>query len=307
MFSTHTTTKINTTETMETVIITFIVIGVLILVLGTVSNSLSLTHFINTRRNRETTLSRLFILLNIFDLQVCVFGICNSLTNLWPKESSRMAYYVTLGIMLLSVQFTWFSTCLLAVTRAIKVVSPFYNINWNVMNVAVAVYGLIALASGVLQVIDPFIPNDVEDIVEIVEFFLLATMYVMILVSNMVCLASLYCAKSESNLIRQATITVILISISFFILNTCYLLRYGIDAFKIDYHFLDFSYSSLIFERVFLLSNSAINPVIYFLRNGEMRVWISGNIRNVIQFCMRKIATGEEVEEGRQRTQVEKV
>ena len=211
------------------------VVGGLILLLGIVSNSLSLTYFVlqeknkAMRRDREKTISRSFILLSTFDLLVCVFGICNSLTDLWSSSSAGLAGYVTLGILLLSVQLTWFITCLLAITRAIHVCFPHYNIKWRVVNVATAAYGLIAFASCALQILDAFpayYPDHVENKVEMAEFFLLAVMYGIILISNIVCVVKLSSPHNRNTTWkREATITVIVLSVFFLVLNTGYLVR----------------------------------------------------------------------------------
>ena len=277
-----------------------VVLG-MIPVLGTVANSLSLTYFIKTRRNRQITISRLFILLNTFDLMVCISGTAELLSNLWKSESSSFASRVLLGILLTSVQLTWFCTCLLAITRAINITLPLhFHINWKIVNVATAIYGLIALSSGVLQVLDHFpehFSNAVEDKVEVVEFILLAVMYFLILVSNIVCVVMIYAhahraENSPWEPKREATVTVLILSVCFLLLNTGFMVRYGMDALQTKSNFLHFPFSFLIFDRVLLLLNSAVNPVVYFFRNTELRLWLTTLGRNALNFFTGKRGSG---------------
>jgi hypothetical protein len=215
------------------------------------------------------------------------------------------------------------ATCLLAITRAIKVSFPFYRINWKILNVVATFYGLVALTSAILQALDSITERNfkarldaIEDTIETVEFSLLVSMYAIIVISNLVCVMMLIVDRAkDSPSKKHATVTVIIISICFLLFNTVYLVNYGraLDVFKTRSpthnakirspttdaiaKYSQINYGWVIFDRLFLLLNSSLNPAIYLMRTSEMREWLSRLGQSILKlpskFCTRENATGQ--------------
>ena len=111
----------------------FIVPSVLITVFGTFTNLLSLSitqrNFNNRQSRTEIINNSLFIVLNVFDILVCIFltakllfKIITGVFSLWTTVS-----------FIVAVQTTGFITCVLSVIRAISIVRPRHHLNVKVL------------------------------------------------------------------------------------------------------------------------------------------------------------------------------
>ena len=120
----------------------------MIAVLGTLSNTLSLSYFrrkatSNTRKQGSLT-KRLFINLNICELVVCVSFFGCSFQDLMPPYFVHVLIVCT-AICMLASCVTGFLTCVLAVTRTICLVRPLRIVKFRSIAVGMIVYGLILM------------------------------------------------------------------------------------------------------------------------------------------------------------------
>ena len=99
-------------------------------VTGIVGNCLSLFYFI--RRQHKGLGNRLLMLLNVLDLLVCATSVTTAIpwyVHLSTKDETAWIFY-SVSIIIYNPLFecTGFTTCLVSVTRTIKVCRPFYSI-----------------------------------------------------------------------------------------------------------------------------------------------------------------------------------
>ena len=118
----------------------------MIAVMGTLSNTLSLSYFrrkSNTRKQGSLT-KRLFINLNICDLVVCVSFFGCSFQDLMPPYFVHVLIVCT-AICMLASYVTGFLTCVLSVTRTVSLVRPLHIVKFRSIAFGMIVYGLILL------------------------------------------------------------------------------------------------------------------------------------------------------------------
>ena len=108
--------------------------SIMITVFGTVTNLLSLSYFItqrnfNNRKSRtEVINNHLFIVLNVFDILVCIFLSATLLEGTYSTYGENV-YNGLLLVFIVAVQTTGFITCLLSVIRAISIIRPRHHLN----------------------------------------------------------------------------------------------------------------------------------------------------------------------------------
>ena len=141
------------------------VISCLIAVLGIVSNLLSLSYFIRQTRfkpmsnQRENGTARLFVILNVFDLLVCLYSTI--MIIIWVKVLN-MGYTVVFKYFCviyqdILVNLTGFITCIIAVTRTLDLIWPF-NVARGaerivITNIAIVVYSLLNLCLAIFEMV----------------------------------------------------------------------------------------------------------------------------------------------------------
>ena len=255
----------------------FIFPSVLITVFGTVTNLLSLSYFItqrnfNTRNsNTEVINNRLFIVLNVFDIVVCVFLSAYVLVGI--NEYGSTVHSVCLGIFVVANQTTGFITCLLSVIRAISIIRPRHQLNVKVLVGAMTTYSIMMLYLNL-----KFFEKDITT--TIVHFSIYTGLFIVVIFSNILCIIKLAHSKVASWK-RDATITMGILSAVYCVFNIGFQVYYGLFLFKCGLD-RDIVCTLPIFEgiSIFILlpMNSASNPVVYFLRNREMRRYLK-NVR----------------------------
>ena len=271
----------NTTQTDEDGLKHFIGPSVLITVFGTITNLLSLSYFItqrnfNNRKSRtEIINNRLFIVLNVFDILVCVFL---SVRLLFKILSDTKRKWISISFIT-AVETTGFTTCLLSVIRAISITRPRQHLNAKMMIGAIMIY---CAMMSYFSYQDPG-KNKPETIA---RFSILSGLFFVVIFCNIVCIAKLAHSKVASWK-REATITMGILSAVYCVFNVGFLVNYGNRVF--DCGFKDSSCFSPTLQAIsmyiLLPMNSASNPVVYFLRNREMRRYL----KNV----WRKMTCGE--------------
>ena len=270
-------------ETSALLPTTFLILILLVFVEGlggAITNILSLSYFL--KKDRKSLASKLMILLNTTDALVCVSAFI--VFVLMILYGFRMLDKQVLLIMAqwfqLLVGATAFSTVLLSVTRTISLLSPFYEINQKGIVVSTALYWICALLIN-------FLVFRIDMWVVIIYTMAELSLFIMIVaICSVICVVKLRSNNNLSNTDstrRRATVTIIIISILFCIVNTAYLVG-NFYAWLVLMPMVE-SGVSIKAAELFMINlyttfvgvplNSTINPLIYFARKKEMRAHIN--------------------------------
>ena len=275
----------NGTTAYEKLLGTFVGPSLLITVFGTITNLLSLSYFIkqrnlNYRQSRtEVINNHLFIALNVFDILVCVFLSAFILAGI--DEYGSIVHNVCLATFGGAVQTTGFITCLLSVIRAISIIRPRHQLNVKVLVGTFIIYSTMMLYLSV-KLIQKNITTT------IIHFSIYTGLFIVVIFSNVLCIIKLSHSKVASWK-REATITMGILSAVYCVFNIGFQVYYGLFLFKCGLR--DVVCTSPFFEEicmfVLLPMNSASNPVVYFLRNREMRRYLQNVWRKMT--CRRSV------------------
>ena len=244
----------------------------LVTILGTVSNILSLSYFVTQRQSddrqsaTEAINKRLFILLNSYDVIVCVSltGLLLTFTLDGPLEL-LVAAFVTFMFTVLSTSFI---TCSLAVIRAISITWPRHQLRSKVIFLALTLYSMVAMTLVLVPV----------DASYIIEFLILISIFLVVLLCNGLCVAKLVNSQIVSWK-RDATITIGVLSVLYCTLNMGFLVDFGLRISKCELEWGElcpskYPYLTATNSFILLPLNSACNPIIYFVRNAAMRKYL---------------------------------
>ena len=274
-------------------------VSVLIAISGTISNSLSLSYFIGLirstprvhRGNTGCLTTKLFAALNIFDLIVSVSSTFVVVVFFFFENVAWLTEAAAF-ILRTSLYATTFLTCLLAVVRAINLTFPLNVINWTAVKGSILVYNVfiiilqlvyllrfikaISIAIDIVTLLNAVLFN--------IELFTLVAAFLIVVVSNIVSLGTLYLTQSEKTTTwrttRKATVTVAIISAIYCICNITYIVAMGITSYTM------ITEDRALFEKlvprelinisyfILLPLNSAINPVVYLTRKADMRSYV---------------------------------
>ena len=251
-------------------ITTYIGPSVLITIFGILTNLLSMSYFITHRNPKrkshtETLNKRLFIVLNFFDIFVCIFLLAMLFTTTYDTENSMwsiVAFFV-------AAQNTGFITCLLSAIRALSIFCPQHRLNAKLMIASLIFYSVLMIYLNVQQ-------SNRNQTLMTSHFSILSGLFVVIILCNGLCIANLL-SSEVSPWKREVTITVGILSCLYCIFNVGFLVNYGVFIFKCGVR-RDKVCLSPTFERtcmyILLPLDSACNPVVFFLRNAEMRRYL---------------------------------
>ena len=260
-------------------------------IVGTPANIVSLTYFYKHDRTTATMGSRLLILLNSFDLLVCISAIgVNVFYNLGIHASNIETLYMAEDIFKVlfrvSTLCTGFTTCLLTITRSISLVKPFYEINQFRVATASLVHATIVAVMEILLLVlfeTERVPWDfylkAQYIVLIVELVDLIVIFLLVVISNIFSVASL--RKSQSIAVnnhaiaKQATITIFILSTLFCSLNLAFIVSLLCNSTKVSIP----PTVSWIAMWLALPLNSALNPLVYIWRKEPMRRYLMDKIK----------------------------
>ena len=282
----------NGTTAYEKLLGTFIGPSLLITVFGTVTNLLSLSYFIkqrnsNNRQSRtEIINNHLFITLNVFDILVCVFLSAYILAGI--NEYGSTVHNVCLATFGGAVQTTGFITCLLSVIRAISIIRPRHHLNVKLLVGTFIIYSAMMLYLNV-KLIQKNITTT------FIHFSIYTGLFIVVILSNILCIIKLTHSK-VATWKREATITMGILSAVYCVFNIGFQVYYGLFLFKCGLR--DVVCTSPLFEEicmfVLLPMNSASNPVVYFLRNREMRRYLKNVWRKMTCRRSEQEEIGEE-------------
>ena len=237
-----------------------------------------------------------FAALNLFDLLVSLTSAVEFILWYYPYKAVLGVFKT---ICMISVVMTGFLTCLIAVVRMIQLFFPLYIINWRAVNLSILLYSLMIAVLRALFLQKYFISDESHSakVVRIVQFLILAGVYLIVVSVNVISLAKLYFSQSSHtetrDMKRRATITVMIISVIFCICNIGSVVVYGAQALWSYYDspikLIDISYYIL------LPLNSACNPVVYFIRKKDMKTYLRHFLTKFAGFLCRK---EEEIKSG---------
>ena len=257
---------------------------------GTATNLVSLSYFI-TRCEKGVT-RRLFIFLNMFDLLVCVSEVL-ALAFFHCKGpdycgNGKLPFGVAFTVLDISIETTGFATCLLGVVRVISVCLPFYQINKKALNIAKAAFIGQEIFRAILRAYffaDSLKFSFYKEFDNAVMMALL-TLFILVNTISSVTLSwkLLTDVKRVGVQINQdaarktkmrATITVLIMSGCFLFLNTLYSIALYLRIFvgKDGVNAGVYAFAAIGFWLAIPL-NSALNPLIFFLRKREMRDYV---------------------------------
>ena len=261
--------------------------GYLITIFGIFGNSLSLYYFLSQttsnsqQRNTETSTTNLFVMLNCFDLLVCTSSFVSSFdldgdTNLRNVEKMYMV----------SLEMTYFITCLLSVRRLINLIYPLYMVRQKSLNVAIAIFSFIITA---IEIILSVLPetDKLAEYIEKAQCLALVSLIIIIISSTLISLIKLKQSytQDQHRRTRYATITVGILAAIFCICNAIPLVVSGLIVFHPNRD--DSIHPDLLCMAIYVLVplNSASNPVVYITRRSDMRTFLTTKCRGVIRYC----------------------
>ena len=262
--------------------------SVLIAVTGIGSNSLSLSYFIaqlgstavpQVRKNCTT--SRLFMVLNVFDLRLCVYSTL--MIIIWVEvldlgfTTVFKCFCVVYQVLLINL--TSFITCVMAVIRATDLLFPFDGKRGRrtATYVSIFVYSILTFSLAALEMLHVSERKLSNDVTQVVLSLIAANMtgiFVIIIISNMICMIKLYFSASQriAHETRHATVTVGILSLIYCLCNA------GFIYDRVSYAttlVLPGHIHSIVFHSILLPLNSACNPVVYFTRKADMRLHLT--------------------------------
>ena len=272
-----------------------VVFTVLIAVFGTAANSISLSYFVNvvrfhsgTKNNHSST--KLFAALNLFDLLVSLTSTFEFILWYYPYV---IVWEVFKTICMISIVMTGFLTCVLAVVRMIGLLFPLYIIHWRAVTVSTVLYSMTVVVLRVLY-LQKFLISDqyfLAVAVEAVQFSILAGVYLIVVLVNVISMVKLYFSKSlhteSRDIKRRATITVMIISIIYCVCNIGMVVVYG--ALRVIWNYYSMPMKLIDISYFILLPlNSACNPVVYLVRKEEMRSHVRTLFGRLAGYTCRK-------------------
>ena len=273
-----------------------IVFSVVIAVFGTAANTLSLSYFRSVIRSgdrtrySDTSTTELFIALNIYDLLVSISAaFYNPVLIIYDSYVMHVIAYV---VCLISMLMTGFITCLLAVVRAIHLVSPLHVINWRTINISLAVYSttVVLLTGFYLQQslsLHLAVTFGMKFVVHIF-FQILAGVFLTVVFTNVISFVKLYFSQSVLAIKRKATITVVIISVIYCVCNLGFIVIFGSYLFSLQTYKLIPHEIEHISIFILLPLNSACNPLVYLMRKEDMRTHVKKLCGKVVLCFCRK-------------------
>ena len=260
----------------------------LVYVIGILANCMLLFYFI--KKQHKGLGNKLLMLLNVLDLLVCVTSVTTAVPwQIYLNSGSNMAYilwFTSTSLYAISYDCTGFTTCLVSVTRTIKVCRPFYSIRGIWTGVSFLLYFLCSFAREFSNLYFQFIKR-AENRETIKMTYAVAitsgitACIIAVVLSSIITAHRLLREKklqeniSESN--RHATITILILSSTFCVLNAA-LVSVAVISFCIRIKVIEDNDLLWAFRDIILYStqclNSAINPIIYLARKKEMRQFV---------------------------------
>ena len=290
-------------------------VSIVIAVTGILTNSLSLSYFLI--KEKEGLTSRMFILLNVFDLLLSVVGSVSGVVLILDpgndcEGGKFLAKTILRHLFITIIHATTWATVLICTTRAVKVCAPFYRIKVRRLLVATVIYSVYRVLLFAFRTITQSYPplredSEFQTIVlraNLSEGILVTNSILLVVIGTTIALSTVLLKVGgsipEQNLERnkRAAVTVIILSVVMFICNipTQILITikwinpnanvWGVTCENSD----DNDYEQANALSILLLPlNSALNPIIYFSRKEDMRSYFKNRLSAMRATIMEQV------------------
>ena len=277
---------------------------------GGLSNLASLSYFIT--REEKSLSRRIFIMLNAFDLLVCTALVPSVLLYFCttPLQAfSQLSYRICYAFFNLGVECTALSTCLLGILRLIAIRFPYYQVRKKVLVVVSMTFIYLEIFREILRLYFFFLNK--SNLAFYLKFHNAAMISVLTLAIAINSISSIllsmhllgsskrpgsgrnnnYNQKSMTKSSRRGTVTILILSTSFLVCNSLYgISLYILISRRLGPQTPKPSAPKRLLGNILLWSiiplNSALNPLVYFLRRKEMRNFI----RNLLTKKSKRVA-----------------
>ena len=304
-------------HTLETL---FSVLTGVISLTGTIFNILTLSFFIkhplNTTENENISLCltrRLYITLSTLDLTVSIFVFICSIRHYIDPSFMTICNI----ICLIAAHTAGFVTVLLAVLQSIYLGKPGYHvIRSKIVYLSVLVYGVAMMFLVTVTMLST------STTPYIISFFNLAGIFLILVSTSLMNTTKIllnpqqstssYHATTNSHVTlnshvtneRHVTITVTLLSVVYCFFNISYLIHVGLTAFPplpstTIPAMTRVSLPALVHQvdvYVLLPLKSTCSPVVWWVRDGEMRRYLVEVFRRITGVCVRRYKPVEYLE-----------
>ena len=229
--------------------------------------------------------SKLLMLLNALDLMVCLTaGIQLGMMVVYYKVPA-VAHETFNSLYFIFLEATGFATCLLSTTRCISLCAPFYSVQGKAVGLAATLFISYTLVREVtlVRIVDRtiYLTNGLTKIHIGVLLGEIGLMIAVAMLANIICVVKILLKPDVAVRSRsagvQATITVVILSGFFCVLNVFYLVTEALYF----YFNVRLSDSPVLYFGIFYAVplNSFANPLIYLLRKKEMRRYLMNPIK----------------------------
>ena len=257
---------------------------------GMAENCLSLSYFIRERNrgHNQGLGNKLMILLNFSDLMVCCTALTTSLLYMVKDgKVGYILYLVSSFIYMVSFDCTGFSTCLLSVTRTIKVCQPFFIIRGNWVAASFIIYFFCSVSREFVCYYLFFIEPSANHSTVMNYYPLIFSLGTIVSVTavSFSTILTIYWLRQEEAIregsresSKYATKTVLILSTVFCSMNFVFITA-GLLSFCVKVNLLKISKSVIWYVRQIggalpIVLNSAANPLVYIVRKEEMRKFV---------------------------------
>ena len=281
-----------------------IILSGVVALTGSATNALSLSYFM--RKVEKTLSNKIFIMLNasdllvsLFDVAIVAFHFCGKSNSMCGKNNP--GFRVALLVMEVALESTAFATCLLTVTRTISLCYPFYQINKKGVQIASLIFLIQEILRSIVRFYFYYISASrtyyyVDNGIRIASILIIIFVN---LVSSILSARKLLSKRKQlgiapvyddnqgprTNTNQKATSTILIISILFCFFNIvyCIALYFTVKHSKAMFDKLPLALKIVHGFSLWLALplNSAINPIIYFIRKKDMREYIKDLLPSV--------------------------
>ena len=258
-------------------------------VIGTFANLTSLIYFV--KKKDKTIGDKLLMLLNSVDLLLCICATVLSAFLSYVEGGGNVLdievpFLVITVLHYLLIDGTAYVTCLLSVTRAIGIVSPFYQIRGKLLVIlGISVFVVIEVFQHPLTLLAVFLSKDWLYARPMISLLVMLTVLcATILAVYKLTRADLQGAtENVSRNNRKATWTVVILSALFLVFNSILLVAMCLTLNKTRASFDTGALTFAAFAHFLAIPlNSSINPIVYLTRMNNMRQFF---IRNFQKLC----------------------
>ena len=235
--------------------------------------------------------TKLLMFLNILDLGVCVLTVIAQMFRLLRLITDSRVHVglenVSELVYTIFTDNTGFAMLLLSVTRCISVSLPMYRIRGLYVAISAGMFIVYSIGRDItfylVHIYSNYSSKDHATFIVVDLSVLIISVLVVNIISVINLLKTENLAEQSRDAGVQATVTIVILSALFCVLNTIYCAALAIQFYfggKINDNF------ALWFGTFYAVPiNSALNPMIYFWRKTEMKGYLIDLIKACFSFC----------------------